>query len=416
VPEDAFALLRRVLLGEDMPEHLEARRLDFVANWQQFTGPAMAKGLEDTAFYSYHRLIALSEVGAHPNAAMASARELHDTFEKRARRWPFTLNASSTHDTKRSEDVRARIQVLSEFTDEWQRALDAWLQRNARHHQRVGELSAPDVNEEIMIYQTLLGVWPLHAAERAALGERMHTFLQKAAREAKHHTSWLEPHEDYEKALFEFTDRVLADSEFIADFEKLQTDVAWFGALNSLSQLVLKIGAPGVPDIYQGNESWIFSLVDPDNRRAVDFTALSSTLASLPADITPALAGGMLANWQDGRIKMHVTRSGLQLRRARLQLFKNGAYIPLERRGRFLRNVTAFARRRENEWALIVTGRFYSQVARLPVASAWGDTMIQLPHDAPRAWTNILTGEISDGAHVDTVFATLPFAILFGTS
>ncbi|HEX6560253.1 MAG TPA: malto-oligosyltrehalose synthase, partial [Longimicrobiales bacterium] len=384
VLEDAFALLRRVLLGEDIPEHVSARRMDFVANWQQFTGPVMAKGLEDTAFYTDHRLIALSEVGAHPDAAMASALELHDTLGKRARRWPYTLNASSTHDTKRSEDVRARVQVLTEMTEVWEQALDRWLERNARHRHTVADHAVPEVNEEILIYQTLLGVWPLHEAEHGTLPERLHAFLQKSAREAKHHSSWHDPDESYEKALYSFTDELLQDEEFLADFTKLQSDVAWFGALNSLSQLVLKMGAPGIPDIYQGNESWVFSLVDPDNRRPVDYARLTEMLDAVPLTVTPADAAEMLEHWQDGRIKMHLTRTGLQARRQKLQLFANGSYVPIQRRGRFLRNVTAFARRYQEDWALIVTGRFYSQVAQLPTGPRWGDTVLELPSDAPR--------------------------------
>ena len=288
VSEKAYALFKRVLLGEDIPDHMIAKRTDFIANWQQFSGPVMAKGLEDTAFYTYNRLLALSEVGAHPNAIVASLERFHDVLSKRARRWPHAMNGSSTHDTKRSEDVRARIQVLTEMPERWQEALDRWIPRH----------DFPDANEQIMIYQTLLGVWPFQQTEEARLSDRLKIFLQKSAREAKNKTSWLNPDEQYETALVAFVNGLLHDETFLNEFRKLQSDVAWFGALNSYSQLVIKLTAPGVPDIYQGNESWVFSLVDPDNRRPVDFSPLQREANTLPAEITPVEASAMLHNWK----------------------------------------------------------------------------------------------------------------------
>jgi len=224
------------------------------------------------------------------------------------------------------------------------------------------------------------------------------------------------PNEAYEKTLSDFTERLLADDEFRRELRALHEDVSWFGALNSLSQLVLKLTAPGIPDVYQGNESWLYALVDPDNRRPVDFQALAAQLASLPDPITPASATELLRDWPDGRIKMHVTRAGLQLRRSKLQLMANGDYLPIGARGHFARNVVAFARRREHEWVLTITGRFYSQVARAPLGAMWGDTALELPADAPRAWTNLLTGEVSDGSKLEGVLATLPFALLVATA
>ena len=410
VPDEAYQLFKRVLFNEDVPPEAQRQRAEFIANWQQFTGPVMAKGLEDTAFYSYNRLIALSEVGAHPDAITASVSELHEKFAKRARRWPYTMNASSTHDTKRSEDVRARIEALTELPKRWTEALDRWTSMNAQH-KRSG---APDINEEIMIYQTLLGVWPLHESERASLPDRMHAFLQKSVREAKTNSSWIEPNEQYEKALFDFTDALLEDQAFLADFAALQERTAWLGALNSLAQLVLKIAAPGIPDIYQGNESWIYSLVDPDNRRPVDFERLQAQLQSLPDQIEPRTAPELLQNWRDGRIKMHITRTGLIARREKIQLFANGEYIPVSARGKFSRNIVAFARRWNDEWVLAVTGRFYSQVSPRPLGTAWGDTQLELPAEAPRGWRNILTGEKCDGRSVECMLKTLPVALLSG--
>jgi (1->4)-alpha-D-glucan 1-alpha-D-glucosylmutase len=412
VPDASYSFLRSALFGEDLPAGCEARRAEFIASWQQFTGPVMAKGLEDTAFYTYNRLIALSEVGAHPDAVVASAREFHEIMSGRAHTWPHTMNASSTHDTKRSEDVRARILVLSEMPEVWERAVDAWSRIGERYVTTWGDKAQPELNEQLMIFQTLLGVWPLHDSERASLAGRLHGFLEKAAREAKQHSSWLEPDESYEQALYEFTDRLIADPEFIAGFMPLQQDVAWYGALNSLSQLVVKLGAPGVPDIYQGNESWSYSLVDPDNRRPVDFEALSALLDELPTDINRAAAAEMLRSWRDGRIKMHVTHTGLKLRRALRETFTNGEYIGLPKRGRFARNVIPFARRLNDDWVVIAAGRFFSKLGPRPLGAAWGDTLLDLPADAPRAWRNLLTGEVTDGRSLEAVFATLPFAML----
>lgn len=412
VPAEGFALLRRVLLGEAIPETIARRRSEFIANWQQFTGPVMAKGLEDTSFYTYNRLIALSEVGAHPDAAIASVEAFHDAMARRAQRWPHTMNASSTHDTKRSEDVRARLQVLTEMPDVWESTLDKWLDHNSRHRSKLAGAAVPDVNEEILIYQTLLGTWPLRPDEEEGLNDRLRAFLEKAAREAKNQSSWLEPNEEYEKALFGFTSALLADEWFVDELRRMQENVAWFGALNSLAQLVIKIGAPGIPDIYQGNETWAFALVDPDNRRPVDFAALTGALRMLPADIKGAEAARMLRSWQDGRIKLHVTRAGLELRRTKQPLFDLGSYVPIVARGKFSENVVAFARRHGDDWILIVTGRFYSKVGKVPVGERWTNTSLQLPADAPQAWRNILTGEITDGRALEAVFATLPFAIL----
>jgi (1->4)-alpha-D-glucan 1-alpha-D-glucosylmutase len=318
------------------------------------------------------------------------------------------MNASSTHDTKRSEDVRARILVLSEMPDLWDHAVERWAVITEGHRRDIGGRLFPEINEQLMIYQTLLGVWPLHESEHAALPDRLHGFLQKAAREAKTHSSWLDPNEEYEKALYDYTDALLADKRFLEDFAPLRDTVAWYGALNSLSQLTIKLCAPGVPDIYQGNEAWSYDLVDPDNRRPVDFEALAKRLRSLPANITASAASRMLHDWKDGRIKMHVTHTGTHLRRAKPHLFANGEYIGLRKHGKHARNVIPFMRHFGDEWLLVLTGRFYSQLGPRPVGNAWADTAVELPAGAPREWRNILT----DGTSMEEVFATLPFAIL----
>lgn len=415
VPETAFALLKCVLLGDDaLPAAARPLRADFIANWQQFTGPVTAKGVEDTAFYNYNRLIALSEVGAQPDSIVASATEFHEVIGKRAARWPYTMNASSTHDTKRSEDVRARILVLSEVPDVWDQAVERWNRLTESHRRTVNGRPTPDANERLLIYQTLLGVWPLHKEEEAALPERLKLWLQKSVREAKLNSSWLEPNEAYEQALFDYTHALLRDATFQKDFAQLLDTVAWYGALNSLSQLVIKLGAPGVPDIYQGNESWVFALVDPDNRRPVDYDRLRRQLQTLPIDVNAQNAAALLRDWRDGRIKQHVTRSLLKLRRQRPDLFANGSYAGLEKHGRFARNVVPFVRRLNRQWVLVAAGRYFASIGPRPTGSAWADTSITLPPNAPAAWRNVLTGEVTDGRHLEAVFATLPFAVLEG--
>lgn len=412
IPDAVYALLRNVLLNEELPAEAGAARARFIAGWQQFTGPVMAKGNEDTAFYAYHSLIVLSEVGTLPGATTASASEFHDIMTRRAIRWPYTLSASSTHDTKYSEDVRARIQVLSELPDLWESALDRWSQLAEPYRQLINGGHCPDTNEEILIYQALLGVWPLAESEEVHVTERLAGFLTKATREAKQHSSWGQPNEQYERALVEFMRSLLRDAEFVADLRRIEESVAWFGALNSLSQLVVKLTAPGIPDLYQGNESWNFRLVDPDNRSAVDFATLRDRIGHLSEAVTPADAAELLREWQDGRIKLRVTRAGLVLRKNRPRLFTNGEYIPIAARGRFAGHAIAFGRRLGEEWALAVAGRYYSKLGPRPLANTWSDTMLELPPDAPRAWHNALTGEVTNGAALEAVLATLPFAIL----
>lgn len=399
---ELYDVLTRILLDIEIPEGAQARRREFIASWQQFTGPATAKGVEDTTFYTYHGLIALSEVGSRPDAMIGSVRELHETLARRARRWPHTMNASSTHDTKRSEDVRARILVLSEMPDVYDSAVARWLRLSERHCADIEGRRFPGINEQVLLFQTLLGIWPLHGQDMASVPERLRTFIQKASREAKQHSSWLDPNEQYEQAFDAYARALINDDVFLEDFATLRDAVQWYGCLNSLSQLVLKLGAPGVPDIYQGNESWQFSLVDPDNRRLVDFAALRAKLKAL------ALASPqeMLANWKDGRIKMHVTSKLLHARRADPELFGSGEYIPLRAAGRREANVIAFARHCDGRWALIVTGRFYSQ------ALDWTDTWLELPAGVPSSWRNVLTGEIAEAQNVAELFDALPFALL----
>jgi (1->4)-alpha-D-glucan 1-alpha-D-glucosylmutase len=398
----------------------------FVVRWQRLTGPVAAKGVEDTALYRWDGLLSRSEVGGDPSRPSIPVEEFHRRMRERQRRWPGALNAGSTHDSKRSEDVRARLHVLSEIPDEWERHLRRWRRRNASHARRPrGVGVVPDASFELHLYQTMVGVWPLDPVERGDLVPRIQDYAVKAARESKVHTSWLAPATTYERALRGWVRAVLADARFRGDLEAFVERVAAAGATNSLAALVLRATAPGVPDVYQGTELWSFSLVDPDNRRAVDFGLRADALEQiehLERDRgRRALVKDLAVSWRDGRVKLHVLRSLLHLRRDHEGLFADGAYVPLEVTGRRRGNVVAFARRSGPTWAVTVAPRLTASFApdpRLPAFGRrpWPATVVRLPGRAPARWRNVLTGE-----HVETVngrlrvgdaFARFPVAVL----
>ncbi len=422
------------IMSLDNPDGVgEERRqtwLSFLMRWQQFTGPIMAKGLEDTALYVYHPLLSLNEVGGGPQAERLD--DFHRFNRERQQSCPFTLNATSTHDTKRSEDVRARLQVLSEIPEEWEKRLNQWTEWNAGIKMSIRGLPVPGPNEEIFIYQTLLGVWPLLPREVPECRTRLETYLVKAAREAKVHTRWIAPHLEYEQALVSFLRAILddtRDSPFLDDLLQWQARLAFWGALNSLSQVLLKSTSPGVPDFYQGTELWDFSLVDPDNRRPVDFKLRRSALRRLLARDSrgePELAGKLLHQWPDGLIKMFITAKTLRFRRAQAKLFQSGAYLPLAVQGVHRDRVAAFARVLGDDWTITVAGRFFSEISgpdRLPLGeSCWGGNALVLPKGGPRRWRNVLTGEEWEPQGVSSkkilslssVFGQLPQALLTG--
>ena len=306
----------------------------------------------------------------------------HALARDRADSSPHAMNATATHDTKRGEDARARIDVLSETTRTWQRPLSRWSKWNQGHRRRVQEHLAPDANEEVFIYQTLLGAWPADAREIEGFRERLRAYLVKAAREAKIHTSWLEPLPDHEDALLAFVDAILTPDErnrFLPDFLRVQRQVARHGLTKSLAQLLLKITAPGVPDFYQGTELWDLSLADPDNRRPVDFDARSRMLAALDRLVARPTAAGvreLLRSWPDGRITLYVTRQALAARKRWPSLFNDGRYQPLEAAGEQAGHVVAFARGDDRQFALVVVPRLVAQLspaARAPLGRrTWG--------------------------------------------
>ena len=410
--------------------------LQFVMRWQQFTSSVMAKGLEDTALYTYNRLISLNEVGGNPGANPGlpdlQVEEFHRRIMARQAHWPYTLNATSTHDTKRGEDVRARINVLSEIPAVWEQHIIQWSRWNLPKKQRIDDSLVPDPNTEILLYQTLVGAWPFSASEVPGFKNRLKSYIVKATREAKAFTSWLSPNTEYENALISFLESILDDSdqnEFLVDLLQFQRQVAYYGALNSLAQAVLKATSPGVPDFYQGTELWDLSLVDPDNRRPVDFQkriGLLDGLLKQEAKGQPLLAQQLLNSWEDGRVKLYVTYKALNARKAYQDLFLEGDYIPLQVQGQRQEHVCAFARRRGKTWALIAVPKLLTKVgpvAKLPLGQrVWGDDSLPLPDGAPGRWADVFTGEVlraSPKAKVlslSRIFGLFPVSLLMGAA
>ncbi|MGH9432433.1 MAG: malto-oligosyltrehalose synthase, partial [Terriglobia bacterium] len=430
-----FDFLRRVLMLEDTASASAEQKqnwLDFVMRWQQFTGPIMAKGCEDTALYVYNRLVSANEVGGNPSHSSVSLQKFHHHMQSRRIHFPHTLNATTTHDTKRSEDVRARINVLSEIPEVWERHLNLWSRWNESKKKSWRGQWVPDRNEEVLLYQTLIGAWPLQAKESPAFRERLQNYVIKAAREAKAHTRWIRPDVEREKILAGFVQEILNPSSanrFLRDFLRFQRPIAFFGALNSLSQLVLKICSPGVPDFYQGGELWDLRLVDPDNRGPVDFSLRARLLESLrrmQETEELRLARDLLEAWQDGRIKLYVTSKALNFRTGHPRLFLDGDYVPLEVHGPAPNHVCAFARRYKEEWTLVAVPRMLlgkSLAPHFPLGpTAWGDeNRLLLPAGAPPRWKNVFTGEaiLLSGRryfHLHRLFQSFPVALLAGIS
>lgn len=370
-----FDFLRGVLLLR-LPDYLSAEQREahirFVMKFQQCSGPVTAKGLEDTAFYIYNRLAALNEVGGNPGLFGIEADEFHRLTARRQETFPHALLATSTHDTKRSEDVRLRLAVLSELPGAWRTALADWSKLNKKHRSKIGGEEAPSRNEEYLLYQTLVGSWPLDPAE-AGYTERIQQYMLKALKEAKVNSSWVEPNEEWENAVSVFIERILdpALSKVFRDsLAALSEKIAPAGALNSLSQTVLKCTVPGVPDFYQGTEVWDLSLVDPDNRRPVDFE-LRRKLSVIPPD--PAI---LLQDWKTGAIKLHLIRSLLRFRREQAEFFHHADYLPLEIAGAFSRHLLAFLRRWQNKCLLVVVPRLTAGLGPFPRGASWKDSAV----------------------------------------
>lgn len=418
---------------EDLQDRNEAR--EFVMRFQQLSGPATAKGLEDTAFYNYFRLISLNEVGGEPDKFGLSVEEFHRHCQERAAHWPHSLLATATHDTKRGEDARVRISVLSEMPDEWGDCVKEWATLSGDWKTTLVDGTAPDANDEYLFYQTLVGAWSqdIAADEGTSAGfrERVSDYMLKAIKESKRHTTWTEPNQEYEAATKNFVQQALSSEVFIQMFRSFHASIAWFGALNSLAQVFIKAGAPGVPDFYQGCELWDLSLVDPDNRRPVDYEARIAKLKTLEASYNSrgtAVAEPWLKSLAKQSpdspvedLKMLVTWRALQARRANPELFLRGSYEPLPVTGTKARHVVAFARRLNGTVAVFIAPRLSYQLLqgtrRWPLgAETWGDTAVMLPGTAGAlkdAFTGNECAPDQEGKlRLGRVLASFPLALL----
>ena len=433
-----YDFIRSTLLlqhPEGLSEQARHERELFTGRFQQVTSPVMAKGVEDTAFYVYCPLIAMNEVGSHPEAAIVSPEQFHRDNLHRSQHWPLSMLGSSTHDTKRSEDVRARIAVLAEIPSLWRKRVNTWTRLNRRFRADVDGLPAPSKNDEYLLYQTLVGVWPLThpgGEEHATLIRRLQLYMEKATHEAKVRTSWVNPNVPYDHAVRDFVANIMEprkENRFLADLQQFHEAIVDAGLYTSLSQVVLKLMSPGVPDIYQGQELWDFSLVDPDNRRPVDYASRCWLLGELEAVLATgsehfrALAMQLGKTPRDSRLKLLVTSRLLKLRREQPALFA-GTYQPLEVTGPAAKHVCAFAWKGEAKSALVIVPRLIASLGlerepgSLPTVldpQTWGETAVTLDSSFAGRWTNVLTGaplELTGPVPVAQLLAGFPVAVL----
>ncbi len=437
ISESVFDFIQNVLLLEHpngLDDAQRAERKTFTMRFQQLSAPVMAKGVEDTAFYRYYPLASLNEVGGDPSRFGVSASAFHRRNLIRRELWPNAMNATSTHDTKRGEDVRARINVLSEMPGEWYRAIRRWRELNRPFKTKVDDRYAPGANEEYLLYQTLVATWPFHpmnADEHSEYIRRIEGYMQKALHEAKVHTSWINPNSAYEQAVTRFVECVLEASPsnvFLEELRQFQAPVARAGMWNSLSQLLGKIASPGVPDFYQGNDLWALDLVDPDNRRPVNYGLRRKMIKGFEeraARDRTGLVNCLRENPCDGAIKLYITREALRFRREHRDLFAQGTYTALKVEGSRARHVVSFARATADESVIAVMGRFFLRLCNShskPIGDTWGNTIISLPDSTRQtAFRDLFTGqtitpEQRDGGSVlavNKVFSHCPVALLY---
>jgi (1->4)-alpha-D-glucan 1-alpha-D-glucosylmutase len=435
LPMSVFDFIGSVLLLEHPPtltlEQADERR-QFALKVQQVSGPVAAKGVEDTAFYRYYPLASLNEVGGDLDARPLSPDEFHRLMRQRMANWPHSMSGTATHDSKRGEDMRARLHVLSEVPDAWGEAFLRWQAMNRPLIRDIDGDPAPDTNEEYLLYQTLVGTWPLTemmSEEREQYHRRIVPYMEKALREAKVHTSWMNPSEAYETAVFDFIRDLLGvgGGAFRADLSAFVSDIADSGFINSLAQLVLKTTIPGVPDFYQGTELWDFNLVDPDNRRPVDFEDRRRRMDKLlqnERDVERT-ARELRDRWPDPDVKLWVTARTLALRRDWPEVFSYGDYVPLSATGPAAEHVLAFARQFGGRTAVTVVPR-HIQILREtrptdnPLNADWSGTQLLLPESEGGTWRCQLTGQSLDSQgtgqeaalEVAPLFEVLPVALL----
>ena len=401
------ALLKKPLEGD---EDYNAKALLFYQRLMQFSGPLMAKGVEDTLMYTYNRFVGHNDVGDSPESFGISKEAFHKAMLERQQQWPLSLNATSTHDTKRGEDARAMLNVLTDVPEGWMHVVAHWRELNAALKQD----GAPDAQDEYFIYQTLFATYPFEESLTADYGERLTEYLEKALREGKRKSDWGTPDETYEAAVKEFALQLLKpEHPFRKSFTSFREGLLNYGILNALSQTIIRFTAPGVPDTYQGTELWDLSIVDPDNRRPVDYAKRTEWLNAQHEDF-------LQADWEKragGRIKLSLTQALISLRASDPELFEKGLYIPLRTNGKFARNVFAFGRRYARRWVVIAVPLHLAALGKDIQDIHWGDTAIELPKNAPRQWTGVLgneKAEHSETISVKTQFRNFPLAIIKG--
>jgi (1->4)-alpha-D-glucan 1-alpha-D-glucosylmutase len=434
----AYDFLRTVLLLDTANGNIIAdqyrKRLQFTLKFQQLTGPVMAKGLEDTACYVYNRFISANEVGGSPTQFGLSMEEFHHDNQARAKDWPYSMLGTSTHDSKRSEDVRARLNVLTEMPKHWSAQVIRWRRANRSKKRALADgRMVPDANEEYFLYQTVLGAWPFEMNDRASRHEfiqRMQQYMTKAVHEAKVNLSWINQNQEYVDTLNHFIERILTPgtpkrpNPFLLQFESFVEPLKFFGAINSLGQVLLKITSPGVPDVYRGTEFWDLSLVDPDNRREVDYDvrqkALSELLHHEHEGGVFSLLEDMLRNISDGRAKLWTTMRALRFRRENNEIFRRGNYTPVFAANHFREHVVAFARQLNGKTVIAAIPRFACTLMngerRFPLgANVWQDGFVEVPEKINRL-ENVMTGEILTAENglllCREVFASFPVALL----
>jgi (1->4)-alpha-D-glucan 1-alpha-D-glucosylmutase len=404
-----------------------AERRAFVMRFQQLTGPVMAKAIEDTAFYRYYPLASINEVGGEMETFGIAVKTFHKNIARRAAQWPASLLATSTHDTKRSEDVRARLNTLSEIPEEWRAALERWSERNAGFKVEVDSALVPDRNTEYLLYQTLVGSWPLKGLadplEHEHFVLRIQEYMEKAIHEAKVHSSWINPNDRYDRAIRKFVSDVLRRSTgnaFLEDIHEFSLSLSSAGLWNSISQTVLKFACPGVPDLYQGCELWSLTLVDPDNRRAVDYAHRQRLLSDLPLEIQQARKAWLedaVKTLDDGRLKLYVTACLARFRRAYSDFFTRAEYIPLESAGRQHEHIIAFARRHQEMTIVVAVGRFFIRLGSrmtAPIKDVWRSCDVRIAPTLPEGrYRELLSGTVLETVRSDRE-VTLPGRQLFG--
>ncbi|MBU4305660.1 MAG: malto-oligosyltrehalose synthase [Candidatus Omnitrophica bacterium] len=424
--------IKKFLLLELVENFIEEEKKEFwqfIMKFQQLTAPIMAKGFEDTVFYTFNKLLSLNEVGGDPALPGIEPKDFFEFLRNRSSRTPHSFNATATHDTKRGEDVRARINVLSEMPDIWKTYLEQWAKINKTKKQKNGDEHMPDANDEYFIYQTLLGSFPFAMDEFDSYKKRIKDYVIKAVREAKVHTAWIKPDHKYEEACISFVEKLLdqdKENKFFQSFQELRSRVSHYGICNSLSQALIKMTAPGVTDFYQGTELWDLSLVDPDNRRPVDYGIRMKYLKFIQEGIAhdiPALVDELLKTKDDGRIKLFLIYQILQLRKKHEDLFLRGDFVPLNIEGEHSKSVIAYARKLNNSWAITVAPRFLTKIIKeteFPLGKEmWKDTYIQLTDLMPGNVVDAITLrrlQCQNKVFIGEVLSHFPVALLLNLS